>query len=155
MTEQAAPEQQFSLQKLYLKDSSFESPLSPAVFTQQWRPQIKLDLSISNNKLSDENYEVVLKLTLTASLEDKTALLIEIKQAGVFLIKGLDEETLRQVLAIGCANILFPYAREAIDNLALKGGFPPFQLQPINFEAMYLQQAQKQQAAPAQTEANH
>lgn len=147
MTEQAAPEQQFALQKLFLKDTSFESPLTPDVFTQQWRPQIKLDLNISNNKLAGDNFEVVLKLTLTATIEDKTALLIEIQQAGVFLIKGLDDETLRQVLAIGCANILFPYARETIDSLALKGGFPPFQLQPINFEAMYMQQAQQQAQA--------
>ena len=144
----AAPEQQFSLQKLFLKDLSFESPMTPDIFTQQWRPQVKLDLNISNNKLPNDNFEVILKLTLTATVEDKAALLIEIQQAGIFLIKGLDEETLRQVLSIGCANILFPYARETIDSLALKGGFPPFQLQPINFEAMYMQQVQ-QQAAPA------
>jgi preprotein translocase subunit SecB len=143
----AAPEQSFSLQKLFLKDLSFESPMTPDIFTQQWRPQVKLDLNISNNRLPNDNFEVILKLTLTANVEDKVALLIEVQQAGVFLIKGLDDETLRQVLSIGCANILFPYAREAIDSLALKGGFPAFQLQPINFEAMYMQQMQQQ--APA------
>jgi preprotein translocase subunit SecB len=148
MSDEAVQEQQFSLQRLFLKDLSFESPMAPNVFTQQWRPQVKLDLNIANNKLADDNYEVVLKLTLTATVEDKAALLIEIQQAGIFLIKGLDEETLRQVLSIGCANILFPYARETIDGLALKGGFPPFQLQPINFEAMYMQ-AQQQQAPQA------
>jgi preprotein translocase subunit SecB len=140
----AAPEQSFSLQKLFLKDLSFESPMTPDIFTQQWRPQVKLDLNISNNRLPNDNFEVILKLTLTANVEDKVALLIEVQQAGVFLIKGLDDETLRQVLSIGCANILFPYAREAIDSLALKGGFPAFQLQPINFEAMYMQQMQQQ-----------
>jgi preprotein translocase subunit SecB len=149
MSEQNEQEQQFSLQKLFLKDVSFESPMTPDIFTQQWRPQIKLDLNISNNKLQGDNFEVILKLTLTAAVEEKTALLIEIQQAGIFLIKGLDDETLRQVLSIGCANILFPYARETIDSLALKGGFPPFQLQPINFEAMYVQQMQQQQAAQA------
>jgi preprotein translocase subunit SecB len=150
MSDEAVQEQQFSLQRLFLKDLSFESPMAPNVFTQQWRPQVKLDLNIANNKLVDDNYEVVLKLTLTATVDDKAALLIEIQQAGIFLIKGLDEETLRQVLSIGCANILFPYARETIDGLALKGGFPPFQLQPINFEAMYMQA--QQQPAP---QANH
>lgn len=138
-----AQEQQFALQRLFLKDLSFESPMAPEVFTQQWRPQVKLDLNIANTKLVNDNFEVVLKLTLTASVEDKAALLIEIQQAGIFTIKGLDDETLRQVLSIGCANILFPYARETIDGLALKGGFPPFQLQPINFEAMYIQAQQQ------------
>jgi preprotein translocase subunit SecB len=146
MSDEAVQEQQFSLQRIFLKDLSFESPMAPNVFTQQWRPQVKLDINITNNRLVDDNVEVVLKLTLTATVEDKAALLIEVQQAGIFLIKGLDEETMRQVLSIGCPNILFPYARECIDGLALKGGFPPFQLQPINFEAMYMKQQQAPQA---------
>lgn len=143
MSDEAVQEQQFALQRLFLKDLSFESPMAPEVFTQQWRPQVKMDLNITNTKLVNDNYEVVLTLTLTAMVEEKPALVIEIKQAGIFLLKGLNEETLRQILSIGCANILFPYARETIDGLALKGGFPPFQLQPINFEAMYMQAQQQ------------
>ncbi len=152
-TNAAQNEQQFALQRIYIKDASFEAPLGAQAFTKQWRPQVQVDFNIGSGRVGENNYEVVLKITITAKLEEETAFLIEIEQAGLFLAKGLDAESLPQVLGITCPNILFPYARESIDALALKGGFPPLMLQPINFEAMYVaarQQAEQQGASNVQ-----
>ena len=151
--EQQAPQQQFAVQRLYVKDSSFESPLGAEVFTKQWKPQINVDMNTKSDKLSDDNYEVVLTFTITAKIDDTAAMLIEVQQAGIFLVKGLEGEQLRQALAIIAPNLLFPYAREAVDSLALKGGFPALSLQPINFEALYRAAAQK--AAEQQDQAAH
>jgi preprotein translocase subunit SecB len=139
----AQTEQQFALQRIYIKDASFEAPLGAQAFTKQWRPQVHVDLNTQSNRIGDDNFEVVLTVTITAKLEDETAFLVEVEQAGLFLVKGLDGESLRQVLAIMCPNILFPYARETIDALALKGAFPPLMLQPVNFEALYVQARQQ------------
>ena len=142
-------QQQFAIQKLFVKDISFESPLGASVFSKQWQPQVKVDINTKNAKLNDTQYEVVLTLTVTAQLEGENAFLIEVQQAGVFSVQGFEGDMLRRVLAIGCPNILFPYAREVIDSLAIKGGFPAMGLQPVNFEAMYMQamQAQGEQAS--------
>jgi preprotein translocase subunit SecB len=140
-------EQQFGMQRIYVKDLSFETPQGAEAFKQQWKPAIKLDLNSSNKKLDDSNYEVVLSLTVTASLDDKPAFLAEVHQAGLFVCKGMDQKQLHQVLGSVCPNILFPYARETIDNLVLKGSFPPLMLAPVNFDALYqqaLEQAKKQ-----------
>ena len=142
-------EQQFAVQRLYVKDASFESPLGAEVFTKQWNPEIQVDLGSKNNKLSDDQYEVVLSVTITGKMEGNTAFLIEVHQAGVFMIKGLEGEQLRRAISIMCPNLLFPYAREAVDGLALKGGFPAIGLQPVNFEALYVQALQKAQAEQA------
>lgn len=152
-TNAAQTEQQFALQRIYIKDMSFEAPLGAQAFTKQWRPQVHVDLNTQSNRVADDNYEVVLTVTITAKLDDETAFLIEVQQAGMFLVKGLEGENLRQVLAIMCPTILFPYARETIDALALKGSFPPMMLQPVNFEALYVQarqQAEKQAASSVQ-----
>lgn len=135
--------QQFALQRIYIKDASFEAPLGAQAFTKQWRPQVHVDLNTQSNRVADDNYEVVLTVTITAKLDDETAFLIEVEQGGLFLVKGIDGENLRQVLAIMCPTILFPYARETIDALALKGSFPPLMLQPVNFEALYVQARQQ------------
>ena len=145
-------EQQFAVQRLYIKDASFESPLGAEVFTKQWNPEIQVDLGSKNSKVSEDQYEVVLSVTITGKMEDQTAFLIEVHQAGVFLIKGLEGEQLRRAISIMCPNLLFPYAREAVDSLALKGGFPAIGLQPVNFEALYMQALQKA-AAEQQAEA--
>ena len=147
--EQQENTQQFALQRLYVKDLSFESPQSPSVFTKQWQPKVKVDLNTKSDKIDEDLFEVVVTVTITTTVEDETAFLVEVQQAGLFLIKGLEGEQLRQVLAIMCPNLLFPYAREAVDNLVIKGSFPPVALQPVNFEALYAQavkQAQEQQA---------
>lgn len=147
---QSAPQQQFALQRIYLKDLSFESPIGAEVFSRQWKPQIKVDLNTKSDKAGDDLYEVVLSITITATLDNETAFLIEVQQAGLFVVKGLEGEQLRQVLAIMCPNILFPYAREAIDSVASRGSFPALMLQPVNFEALYrqavAQQEQQQQS---------
>jgi preprotein translocase subunit SecB len=148
-TNAAQNEQQFALQRIYIKDASFEAPLGAQAFTKQWRPQVQVDLNTQSNRVSDDTYEVVLTVTITAKLDDEIAFLVEVEQGGLFLVKGLEGENLRQVLAIMCPTILFPYARETIDALALKGSFPPLMLQPVNFEALYVQarqQAEQQQA---------
>ncbi len=141
---QQADQPQFSIQRVFLKDASFESPGAPEVFRSQWQPQVNLDLNTRSKKLDDEFFEVILSLTLTATNEDKTAFLVEVQQGGIFKINGMDETTLAHTLGAFCPNILFPYAREAVDNLVLKGSFPPLMLAPVNFEALYQQSLQEQ-----------
>ncbi|HEC12393.1 MAG TPA: protein-export chaperone SecB [Acidiferrobacteraceae bacterium] len=145
----AEPEQQaaFNLQKTYIKDVSFESPLSPDVFIQQVSPQIDIQVNIDHGILDDKNavFEVVLTGTVTAKLDDKTVFLTEVHQAGVFQIKGVGDAELDMVLEIACPNILLPFLREAIADLVTKGGFPQLLLNPINFEVLY-QQKQEAQA---------
>lgn len=139
-------QQQFAMQRIYAKDLSFESPGSPEVFKKQWQPQISVDLNTKSDKVGEEgNYEVVLTVTITAKLEDETAYLIEVQQAGIFFITGIEGENLRRVLATAAPTILFPYARENIDAVCVKGGFPAVMLAPVNFDALY-QQAVAQQA---------
>ena len=133
---------QFGLQRIYLKDSSFESPRSPAVFQGQWAPKINFDIKTRSNKIQDDLYEVVLVLTAEAKQEEETAFLVEVHQAGIFGAKDFDDAQIEQLLATVCPNILFPYAREAIDALVTKGSFPALMLSPINFEVLYQQQKQ-------------
>ncbi len=153
---QDLPQQQFSMQRIYTKDLSFESPSSPAVFRKQWQPKVNVDLNTKSDKLDENgNYEVVLTITLTAIVEEETAFLVEVQQAGIFFITGIEGENLRRVLGTACPNILFPYARENIDAICVKGGFPPVMLAPVNFDALYQQalaqaQAQVEGAAAAE-----
>ncbi len=128
---------QFAVQQIYLKDLSFESPLAPAVFTSQAPQEVNLQLDSAVQPLSDERFEVVLTLIVTASRQDETVYLVEIKQAGLFLIRGVPEAHLAAVLNIHCPNILFPFARETVATLVAKGGFPQLLLQPIDFEGVY------------------
>ncbi len=147
--EQAA-QQQFTLQRIYTKDVSFESPSTPGIFRQNWQPSVNVDLNTKSARVDDQgNHEVVLTLTITAKVGEETAFLVEVQQAGIFYVVGIEGEALRQVLATVGPNILFPYAREAIDALVVKGGFPPLMLAPVNFDALY-RQAMAQQAAQQQ-----
>ncbi|WP_271271424.1 protein-export chaperone SecB [Aliamphritea hakodatensis] len=152
--EQAAP--QFAIQRIYTKDSSFEAPNSPAVFTKQWQPEIGLDMNTSTNKLEDGVYEVILTLTVTAKNAEENAFLAEIQQAGIFTISGLEEQELHHTLGAFCPNILFPYARETVDSMVNKGSFPAVMLAPVNFDALYAQQMQQRMAeAEGTQEAQH
>ena len=156
--EQAAgnQEQQFSLQRIYTKDISLESPATPAVFRKQWQPQVNVDLGTKSEKIDDAgNFEVVLTITITAKIEAETAFLIEVQQAGIFFITGFADEDLRRIVGTTAPNILFPYACEFIDTLAVKGGFPPLMLAPINFDAMYQQALAQSQNGPAAEPATH
>ena len=150
-----APEQQFVMQRIYTKDISFESPATPAVFRKQWQPKINIDLNTKSDKIDEEgNFEVVLTITVTAKVDDETAFLVEVQQAGIFFIKGFEGEVLRRLLGTAAPNILFPYARESIDGIVVKGGFPALMLAPVNFDALY-QQALAQAQAEQQAEATH
>ncbi|TVT34712.1 MULTISPECIES: protein-export chaperone SecB [Marinobacter] len=149
---------QFALQRIYVKDLSFESPNSPLVFQEQWKPQVNLDLNTAHNKLSDNQYEVVLSLTVTAKVGDKVAYIVEIQQAGVFLVAGIEGAQLGQMLGAYCPNILFPYAREAIDATVNRGSFPALMLAPVNFDAIYaqaLKRKQEEAAGEAKEEQTH
>ena len=149
---------QFALQRIYVKDLSFESPNSPLVFQEQWKPQVNLDLNTAHNKLSDNQYEVVLSLTVTAKVCEKVAYIVEIQQAGVFLVAGIEGAQLGQMLGAYCPNILFPYAREAIDATVNRGSFPALMLAPVNFDAIYaqaLKRKQEEAAGEAKEEQTH
>ena len=134
----------FALEKLYLKDVSVEVPNAPEVFTIREQPKISIELNNETKPLADGYYEVSLQLTVTSELNKRNAFVVDIVQAGIFTLKNIPEEGLEAVLSITCPNILFPYAREAISNFTVKAGFNPVQLQPINFEALYMQEKQKQ-----------
>lgn len=143
---------QFSLQRIYVKDLSFESPKSPAVFQSQWNPQVNLDLNTRHSQLQEGVHEVVLSLSATVTNgNDEVTFIAEVQQAGIFSINGLDDAAMRHTLGAFCPNILFPYAREAIDNLVLRGSFPPLMLSPVNFDALYAQAEQRRAQEGEQT----
>jgi len=148
-------EQQFAIQKIYIKDVSFESPNTPTIFTKEWQPDVSLDLNTNAHPIGEGVYEVVLSLTTTVKNQDETAFLVEVQQAGIFSISGFSEADMGQMLGSFCPNILFPYAREAISDLVTKGGFLPLLLAPVNFDALYAQHlAQQQQPETAETPAH-
>jgi preprotein translocase subunit SecB len=147
---QQASQLELAIQRIYIKDISFETPNSPEIFTGDWKPNMDINLGTETKKLSDNVFEVVLKVTVTVKSEDQTAFLAEVHQAGIFLIKGLEDSQLAPVFGITCPNILFPFVREAIADLVNKGSFPQLILSPINFEALFAQQIQQQQAKEAQ-----
>jgi len=148
--------QQFAIQKIYLKDVSFESPNSPQAFTEgDWKPQINVQINSSNRAIAQDTYEVVLDITVTAKQQENTAFLVEVKQAGVFTIAGFDAENLGGMVGAFCPETLFPFAREAVAELIAKGGFPQLYLAPVNFNALYAQQLQQQAAAQSEQGAAH
>jgi preprotein translocase subunit SecB len=134
---------QLSLQKVYIKDASFEVPGAPQIFQEQGQPKVQLNLSQQVGTLADNVYEVVLTVTVTCKLAEKTAYLAEVQQAGVFGMSGFDPANREAVLATYCPNVLFPYARQIVSDLIQNGGFPPFLLQPINFESLYAEQMRR------------
>ena len=147
--EQTIPEKQFSIQKIYTKDMSFETPNTPKIFTEKWEPMVDFNLGSNVQPLENGLYEVALTVTITVKSEDKTAYLVEINQAGIFTLIGFSDEELSPMLGSFCPNILFPSAREAVSDLVAKGGFPQLILAPVNFDALYAQHIQAQEQAPA------
>lgn len=139
-----AAQAQFQIQTLYTKDVSFESPNSPKIFQEPGQADIKMSLSQRVDELGEDLYEVVLTVTITAAAgEEKTAYLVEVAQAGIFLISGFNEQARHAVLNTLCPNALFPYSRQIISSLVANGGFPPLILQPMNFEQLYAQRMQE------------
>ena len=144
---------QVRLERLYLKDASFESPRSPAVFTETWKPEMQLDINSQASELADNLFEVVLSVTLRAKLENsKTAFIIDIQQAGIFRIEGVEPETRQRVLGTVCPNTLFPYVRETVDSMAVRGGFPAIQLAPVNFDSLFAEALGKHQDQQQRTQ---
>jgi len=154
--EVAAEEQQqqaqFQLQKLYVKDVSFELPNAPQVFQEDGQVEIKMNLSQRVENLAEGVHEVVLTVTVTASFGEKTAYLAEVQQAGIFAITGLNEQAHHAALNTLCPHTLFPYARRSITDLVADGGFPPLVLQPINFDQVYAQRLQEAQTQASAAE---
>lgn len=155
MSEQPAsagnnPPAQVRLERIYLKDSSFESPGTPEVFGEEWKPEINVDIGTRTNSGPSGRYEVVLSGTIRAKRANgKTAFIVEVQQAGLFFIQGLTGDMLQMALGTVCPTTLFPYLRESIDGLVVKGGFPPLHLAPVNFEALFRQAVAERQAQAA------
>jgi preprotein translocase subunit SecB len=141
-------ETRFGVQRIYIKDASFEAPDTPDCFRRAYTPQVNFSINSRSKKLDGSSYEVVLRLTADVKQDDKTVFLVEVQQAGIFEVAGLEGERLEQVLTITCPTVLFPYGREAVDALVTKGSFPALMLAPINFEAVYMQ-AKRNQAEKA------
>ena len=135
---------QFEIQRIYTKDLSYEAPNTPHTFVEEWKPEVQLNLETKSNRIQDNTHEVVLSVTATVVSNKKSAFLIEVHQAGIFLIDGLPNEQLRQMLGSFCPNILFPYAREVISDMVVRGGFPQLLLAPVNFDALYAQHLEEQ-----------
>lgn len=136
---------QFEIQRIFLKDLSFEAPNTPHTFVEDWKPEVQLNLETKSNRIQDNVHEVVLSVTATVNTSKKPAFVIETHMAGVFLISGLPADQLRQMLGSFCPNILFPYAREVISDVVVRGGFPQLILAPVNFDALYAQHMEEQQ----------
>jgi preprotein translocase subunit SecB len=144
MTEEQNPiSARFEIQKLYAKDVSFELPNAPDIFAEQGQADVKMSLSQRVDDIGDGLHEVVLTVTVTATIGEKTAYLAEVAQSGIFLIAGFEEQAMHAVVNTLCPATLFPYARRCISDLVTEGGFPPLTLQPVNFEHLYAQRLQE------------
>jgi preprotein translocase subunit SecB len=137
----------FGIEKLYIKDASIEVPNAPQIFTERTMPEINVELGNAAQQVDNGIFDVSIKVTVTAKIGDKTAFLVEVTQAGIFVVRNVPEENMGAILAVACPNILFPYAREAISDMVTRAGFMPVLLNPINFEALYLQQQAQAGAA--------
>ena len=148
----APPAPQLAIERVYIRDVSFESPKSPGIFGTEWKPQIHMDINTRTSSLDALRHEVVLTLTIEARLDGEAAMIVELQQAGIFRLENMDAALTEQVLATACPTALFPYARETVDSLVTKGTFPPLLLAPMNFDALYAE-AKRQRAAAEQGEA--
>lgn len=132
-----AGQPQFSIQRIYLKDLSFETPQGPSAFKKKWQPKVSQDLNTKTNPVEDGLFEVALRVTITVADGEDTIYIVEAEQAGLFNVSGFSEEQLPQILNTTCPGILFPYLRETLDNVVTKGSFPALLLPPINFDALF------------------
>ena len=147
-TEQQEAQPVLQIERIYVKDVSFEAPNLPQIFQQEWKPKLNLDLNTETTQLAENLYEVCLNISIETTLEDSgdVAFICEVKQAGVFTISGLDEMQMAHCLTAQCPNMLFPYARELVANLVNRGTFPALNLSPVNFDALFIEYLQRQQA---------
>jgi preprotein translocase subunit SecB len=151
----AAEEQgaQLNVQKIYVKDVSFEAPNAPQVFQEQGQPRVELNITQKVGQVAENVYEVVLGATVTCTVNEKNAYLAEVQQAGIFVAQGFEPGQLDAVLGSYCPHVLFPYARQVVSDLIQAGGFPPFLLQPINFEQVYAESQRRRAESQQQGEA--
>lgn len=152
MSEQPQAQRQFLVQRIYTKDISFEAPNTPHIFQENWSPEISVGLGNETNDIGNGQIELVMRVTVEAKHDGKSVFLVELKQAGVFLVQGFSAEETDALMGIAAPNMLFPYAREVVSDLVTRGSFPQFVLQPVNFEALYAQQRQAKSQQAAQTE---
>lgn len=145
MTQQEQPV--FSIEKVYVKDASLETPNSPQVFFEPGQPQVEVQLQNAAERINEAMFEVIVTVTVTAKSGEKTLFLVEVAEAGIFQIRNVPESDLDPILGIACPNILFPYARESLADLIGRAGFPPIHLAPVNFEAMYAARMEQQKGA--------
>ena len=138
----------FQIEKIYVKDLSLEIPNAPQVFLQNEQPQLEVQIDNGSEQFAEGAFEVTVSVTVTARVDDRTIFLAEAVQAGIFSIRGVPEADLEPLLAIGCPNIIYPYARETLSDMVTRGGFPPVLLAPVSFEALYAQRAQQQSGPP-------
>ncbi len=141
---------EFGIQRLYVKDLSWESPKAPEVFLQDWKPELHMDLGTQSARLDDEHHEVVLTVSVKVQMGEDVVFLVEVQQAGIFMAKGFKDEELKPMLGSFCPSVLYPYAREAVTDLVVRGGFPQLYLAPVNFDALYHQHEQQEQAKDKQ-----
>ena len=137
MTENTNEGPQVGIARIYVKDSSFESPAAPQIFSQNASPEIRLNVGVKHQKAGDDMYEVSLNLNVEAKHGDQIMFIVEVEQAGVFVVKGFENEGRKQILEVFCPTSLFPYARQTVDQLLSSGSLPPLMLSPINFEQLY------------------
>ena len=151
---QAPTEAQFAIQKVYVKDISYETPNSPEVFKMEWKPVVDMHMTNEATPIGDNLFDIVLSITITVKIGDKTAYLVEIAQAGIFYINNIPDDVVKRMVATVCPNILFPFAREAVLDVVTRGGFPQLLLSPVNFDALYAQQ-QQQAADTSESKTTH
>ena len=152
--ENATEEKQFSIQKIYTKDISFETPNSPKIFTEKWEPTVDFNLGTNVDPIENALFEVSLSVTVTVKCAETTAYLVEVTQSGIFSLAGFSEQEMGPMVGSFCPNILFPYAREVVSDLVAKGGFPQLLLAPVNFDALYAQHVNQAQQAPGTNTVN-
>jgi preprotein translocase subunit SecB len=155
MSENHTPEApqgpEFALQRIYVKDISFESPNAPAVFMNEWTPESNMTLNTKVNPMGEGHYEVILQVGVTTKVGERVAYMVEVQQAGVFLARGMSEEELGRTMGAYCPGLLFPFVREVVSDLVSKGSFPQLLLTPVNFEALYYQHLQQRQSVDEAT----
>lgn len=142
-----AVEKQFLIRKIYTKNISFESPNAPGIFAQEFEPAMDVNLNVESSGLEQDVFHVMVRVTVTVKVADKTAFLCEVDQAGIFILRGFTEAELSYMLGSQCPNTLFPYAREAVSDLVVRGGFPQLLLEPVNFDSLYANHMQERQKA--------
>ena len=144
--EQQTPDKHFDIQRIFIKDVSFETPNSPQIFLEEWKPNIDFQLGTETHQIADHLYEIMVRVTVTNKVGEKVAFLAEVEQAGIFAIKGFSDQEMPHMVGSYCPGILFPYLREVVSDLVIKGGFPQFLMAPVNFDALLAQHMQQAQA---------